>query len=72
VGMGVSDSGTIVYEFVEIRNEDRADAKTLRHLGVQHIFHVQDLSLVLARAAWEGPGFLSDKEERTAWRKHSA
>ena len=34
VGMRVSDSGVIVYEFIEIRNKDQANAKTLRELGV--------------------------------------
>ncbi len=34
VGMRVSDSGVIVYEFIEIRQKDREKAKTLSEMGV--------------------------------------
>ena len=34
VNMRVSDSGIVVYEFVEIRNRDLGNAKTLGEMGV--------------------------------------
>ena len=34
VNMCVSDSGIVVYEFVEIRNKDLGNAKTLEEMGV--------------------------------------
>ncbi len=34
VGMRVSDSGVIVYEFIEIRDKDHTNARPLRELGV--------------------------------------
>ena len=34
VNMRVSDSGIVVYEFVEIRNKDLDKAKTLQEMGV--------------------------------------